>query len=146
LRFRPLGLNFGYECLKNVFTYFLIVATLALYRPWAMRLQGEARMLAAPDERPPVESIESLERFLVRKLGKEFLVNASASKWLQASGSYWNLRVHGRDYPLRTTMAVIEGRARCLTLYSCAPELCRQFRLSGRDRAAGFRRCPASVA
>jgi hypothetical protein len=108
--FGPLWLNFGYEYLKDIRTYFSIVATLALYRLWVMRLQGEARMLAAPDEGPPVESIDRPKRFLVRKLGKEFLVNASEIEWLQASGNYVNLRVRGRDYPLRSTMAALEER------------------------------------
>ena len=75
-----------------------------------MRLQGEARLLAEPDEGPPVEPVDRPERFLVRKLGKEFLINASEIEWLQASGNYVNLRVRGRDYPLRSTMAAIEER------------------------------------
>jgi hypothetical protein len=103
-------LNFGYEYLKDVRTYFGIIATVSLYRLWLMRWQGEARLLAEPDEGPPVEPVERPERFLVRKLGREFLVNASEIEWLQASGNYVNLHVRGRDYPLRATMAGIEER------------------------------------
>jgi hypothetical protein len=109
-RFGGWWLNFGYEYLKDVRTYFLIIGVLVLYRLWLLRWQGEARLLAAPDEGPPVESVERPERFLVRKLGKEFLVNAREIEYLQASGNYVNLRVRGRDYPLRTTMAGIEER------------------------------------
>ena len=54
--------------------------------------------------------VERPERFLVRKLGKEFLVAAADVEWLQASGNYVNLHVRGRDYPLRTTMAAIEAQ------------------------------------
>jgi DNA-binding LytR/AlgR family response regulator len=57
-----------------------------------------------------VEPVERPERFLVRKLGKEFLVAANDIEWLQASANYVNLHVRGRDYPLRTTMAAIEPR------------------------------------
>lgn len=102
--------NFGYEYLKDVRTYFVIVGTLVLYRLWLLRQQGEARLLAEPDEGAPVEPVDRPERFLVRKLGKEFLVNASEIEWLQASGNYVNLHVRGRDYPLRSTMAGIEER------------------------------------
>ena len=102
--------NFGYEYLKDIRTYFLIIALVSLARLWLMRWQGEARLLAEPDEGPPVEPVERPERFLVRKLGKEFLVNASEIEWLQASGNYVNLHVRGRDYPLRSTMASIEER------------------------------------
>jgi Response regulator of the LytR/AlgR family len=54
--------------------------------------------------------VERPERFLVRKLGRDFLVNAREIEWLQASGNYVNLHVRGRDYPLRTTMAAIKDR------------------------------------
>lgn len=102
--------NFGYEYLKDVRTYFGIIVMLALYRLWLLRLQGEAKLLTAPDEGAPVEPVERPERFLVRKLGREFLLNASEIEWLQASGNYVNLHVRGRDYPLRATMAGIEAR------------------------------------
>jgi hypothetical protein len=102
--------NFGYEYLKDVRTYFGIIATVILYRLWLMRLQGEAHLLAEPDDGPPVEPVDRPERFLVRKLGREFLLNASEIEWLQASGNYVNLHVRGRDYPLRATMAGVEQR------------------------------------
>jgi hypothetical protein len=102
--------NFGYEYLKDFRTYFLIIALICLSRLWLMRWQGEARLLVAPEEGPPVEPVDRPERFLVRKLGKEFLINASEIEWLQASGNYVNLHVRGREYPLRATMAGIEER------------------------------------
>ena len=102
--------NFGYEYLKDFRTYFLLIALICLSRLWLMRWQGEARLLVAPEEGPPVEPVDRPERFLVRKLGKEFLINASEIEWLQASGNYVNLHVRGREYPLRATMAGIEER------------------------------------
>jgi hypothetical protein len=101
---------FGYEYLKDVRSYFWILAGIALYRFWVMRFQGEARLLAEPDVGPPVEPVEQPERFLVRKLGKEFLLAAREIEWMQAAGNYVNLHVRGRDYPLRATMAGIEAR------------------------------------
>jgi len=102
--------NFGYEYLKDIRTYFVIIALICLSRLWLMRWQGEARLLVAPEEGLPVEPIDRPERFLVRKLGREFLINASEIEWLQAAGNYVNLRMRGRDYPLRATMAGIEER------------------------------------
>ncbi|BFI94835.1 MAG: LytTR family DNA-binding domain-containing protein [Rhodanobacter sp.] len=102
--------NFGYEYLKDIRSYFLIVALICLSRLWLLRQQGEARLLAEPDDGPPVEPLERPERFLVRKLGKEFLLSASEIEWLQAAGNYVNLHVRGRDYPMRSTMAGIEAR------------------------------------
>lgn len=103
-------INFGYEYLKDVRTYAFIIIVLVLHRLWRLRRQGEAKLLAEPDDGPPVEPVERPERFLVRKLGKEFLVPAREIEWLQAAGNYVNLRVRGRDYPLRSTMAGIESR------------------------------------
>jgi hypothetical protein len=101
----------AYEYLKDVRTYIGILSTVYLYRLLLLRLQGEARLLDAPDDgAPAVEPVERPGRFLVRKLGKEFLVAADDIEWLQASANYVNLRVHGRDYPLRSTMAALEPR------------------------------------
>ena len=99
---------FGYEYLKDARTYAFMVLALEGYRFVLRRWQGEASLLSAPDNAPPIEPIERPERFLVRKLGKEFLIAAADVEWLQASGNYVNLHVRGRDYPLRTTMAAIE--------------------------------------
>lgn len=99
-----------YEYLKDGRGYALILAMLYLYRLFLLRMQGEASLLEAPDAGPPVEPIERPERFLVKKLGKEFLLPAQDIEWMQAWGNYVNLRVRGRDYPLRSTMAAIEER------------------------------------
>ncbi|MBB5208798.1 LytTR family DNA-binding domain-containing protein [Chiayiivirga flava] len=104
----PLGLL--YEYLKDIRDYAGIVVTIEAYRFALRRLQGEATLLAAPDEGPPLEPVERPERFLVRKLGRDFLVAANDIEWLQAAGNYVNLRVRGHDYPLRSTIAGIEAR------------------------------------
>jgi hypothetical protein len=101
----------AYEYLKDVRTYSGMIATLFFYELLMVRLQGEAKLLDAPDDgAPALEPVERPERFLVRKLGKEFLVAADDIEWMQASANYVNLRVHGRDYPLRSTMAALEPR------------------------------------
>ena len=102
--------NFGYEYLKDIRNYFLIIALICLSRLWLLRRQGEAKLLDEPDEGGPLEPVDRPERFLVRKLGKEFLLAAREIEWLQAAGNYVNLHVRGRDYPLRATMAGIEER------------------------------------
>lgn len=99
-----------YEYLKDVRGYASLVATIEGYRFIVRRLQGEASLLVAPDEGAPLESVERPERFLIRKLGREFLIAADDIEWLQAAGNYVNLRVRGHDYPLRSTIAGIEER------------------------------------
>ena len=99
-----------YEYLKDALTFAGMVVAIHGYRMLLRRLQGEARLLDAPDAGPPVEPIDRPERFLVRKLNREFLIATDDIEWLQASGNYVNLHVAGRDYPLRSTIAAIEAR------------------------------------
>lgn len=99
-----------YEYLKDARTYAVFVAIIEGYRFLRRRLHGEARLLSEPDEGPALEPIDRPERFLVRKLGREFLIAAADIEWLQASGNYVNLRVRGHDYPLRSTLTQIERR------------------------------------
>lgn len=99
-----------YEYLKDVRGYTMIVSIIEGYRFVVRRLQGEASLLGRPDEGDPVDPVDRPDRFLVRKLGRDFLIAAEDIEWLQASGNYVNLRVRGHDYPLRSTLGGIEGR------------------------------------
>ena len=102
-----------YEYMKDVRAYLLIVLGVRAYRLFMLRLQGEARVLDPPEgaaEPGPAEPPGSSEspprpdRFLVRKLRREFLIAASDIDWLQAQGNYVGLRVNGHDYLLRATL------------------------------------------
>ncbi|MFS2205456.1 LytTR family DNA-binding domain-containing protein [Variovorax sp. Varisp36] len=107
--------QWGYEYLKDVRVYASIVFGIWAYRLFMLRLQGEARVLDAPEApaeqkgaapaepealSPPVRP----ERFLVRKLRREFLIAATDIDWLQAEGNYVGLHVNGHDYLLRATL------------------------------------------
>lgn len=109
-RFGPWPRELLYEYIKDVRDFAMIVGLIEGYRFVLRRLQGEASLLAAPDAGPPVEPLDRPERFLIRKLGREFLVAARDIEWAQASGNYVNLHVLGHDYPLRSTMAGIESK------------------------------------
>lgn len=120
--------QWGYEYLKDVRAYASIVFGIWAYRLFLLRLQGEARVLDAPEvgvsdvpapqapapsavvdpavpeppAPPPVPARP--ERFLVRKLRREFLIAAGDIDWLQAEGNYVGLHVNGHDYLLRATL------------------------------------------
>ena len=99
--------EFGYEYLKDFRGYFWMLTLIYLYRFVLLRLQGLAEFVAeGPEEAQPQES----DRFLVKKLGREFLVKIDDIDWLEASGNYVNLHVGERTYPLRETMTAIEAR------------------------------------
>lgn len=99
-----------YEFFKDVQTYSLLVVAVHAVAWFGRQRQGEAHLLAPPDDGAPVEPVERPQHFLVRKLGKEFLVATGDVEYAQAAGNYVNLRVRGHDYPLRITMAVLEQR------------------------------------
>ncbi len=95
----------AYEYLKDVRTYAAILVVIYLYRFILRRLQGEASL---PDD-TETESNPS-DRFLIKKLGKEFLVRIDDIEWLEAAGNYVNLHAKGRVYPMRETMTVMSKR------------------------------------
>jgi len=92
-----------YEYLKDVRTYIGLVFLIEGYRFVLRRLKGEARWLDSRDERPE-QSQRRPDRFLVKMLGREFLVPADDIDRAQAAGNYVNLVVGRREYPLRSTM------------------------------------------
>lgn len=105
---------FAYEYLKDVRSYALILGAVLGYRLLLLRLQGEARVLDAPEPAagagPAATPAARPERFLVRKLRKEFLIAAADIEWLQAQGNYIGIHVNGHDYLLRSTLADFLGQ------------------------------------
>lgn len=102
--------EFLYEYAKDAWAYATTLSIAGFYRLLLLRLQGEARFLGVPDAGAIVEPVERPERFLVRKLGSEFLVAARDIERLEAAENYVNLHVRGHVYPLRSTMAAIQER------------------------------------
>ena len=100
--------EFGYEYLKDFRAYLLIIVIIYLYRFVLRRLQGEAGFLDEPRDEEPTTGIS--DRFLVKKLGREFLVRIDEIDWIESSGNYVNLHVGDRVYPLRETMTRIDER------------------------------------
>jgi hypothetical protein len=100
--------EFGYEYLKDFRTYFLILALIYLYRFVIRRLQGEAGFLSEERDEKTVTGLS--DRFLVKKIGREFLVRIDEIDWIESCGNYVNLHVGNRVYPLRETMTRIDER------------------------------------
>lgn len=100
--------RFGYEYLKDIRTYLLFLSLIYLYGFILRRWQGEAGFINEGREDATEEPVT--DRFLVKKLGREFLVKVEQIDWIEASGNYVNLHVGERVYPLRETMAGIHGK------------------------------------
>lgn len=98
----------GYEYLKDARTYAGLLTAIYLYRFVLRRWQGEAGFLTEGREDVPAQPVT--DRFLVKKLGREFLVRVDDVDWIEAAGNYVTLHVGDRLYPLRDTMAGIQRR------------------------------------
>ena len=100
------AMEVGYEYLKDVQTYAVVLALSNLYSFVIRRLQGEAGFLSDDRDSPGPGG----DRFLIKKLGREFLVRLDEIDWIESCGNYVNLHVGDRVYPLRETMTRIADR------------------------------------
>lgn len=104
--FGPWPRELLYEYMKDFRSFLGNVLVIELYRFMLRRLQGEARILdRPPDAEPKPAGPRRPERFLVKMLGREFLIDAERIEWAQAAGNYVNLHVGEREYPLRSTIS-----------------------------------------
>lgn len=104
-RFYDFG-NIGYELLyeyrKDLWGFIFFIVLIKSYGFILSRLQGEANPVEVGED----ETINNnIERLLVKKLGKEFIIRVEDIEWLESSGNYVNLHIKQRIYPMRATMS-----------------------------------------
>ncbi|PAJ74486.1 DNA-binding protein [Pseudoalteromonas sp. NBT06-2] len=104
--------NFGdiwfelfYEYRKDLWSFIFFIIFIQGYNFIISRLQGEASPVAQSEDESENDSESSnIDRLLVKKLGKEFIIKIDDVEWLESAGNYVNLHIKGRIYPLRTTL------------------------------------------
>ncbi|MEN0035473.1 MAG: LytTR family DNA-binding domain-containing protein [Cellvibrio sp.] len=106
--FGHLPMEFFYEYRKDAQAYLTLALVIAGYRFIVRRLQGEASYLADSAESESAEPESPPERLLIKKLGREFLIQTSDIEWIEASGNYANLHIKDTVYPMRITMDKLE--------------------------------------
>ncbi|GGY77009.1 hypothetical protein GCM10011613_21900 [Cellvibrio zantedeschiae] len=97
-----------YEYRKDAQTYLTVALVVFGYRLIVRRLQGEASYLAKDEENEDATSESPPERLLIKKLGREFLIQTADIEWIEASGNYANLHIKNSVYPMRITMDKLE--------------------------------------
>lgn len=107
-QFGDMPVEFFYEYRKDAQAYLSLALVIAGYRFIARRLQGEASYLADSAESASPEPELPPERLLIKKLGREFLIQTSDIEWIEAAGNYANLHIKGSVYPMRITMDKLE--------------------------------------
>jgi len=118
--FGDVWIEFFYEYRKDAQSYLTLALAIFGYRLLVRRLQGEASYIKEEQdiqteqrnseaqntnlqvpEAPP-------ERLLIKKLGREFLIQTGSIEWIEASGNYANLHIKASTYPMRITMDKLE--------------------------------------
>lgn len=114
--------NFGawwpdwfYEYRKDLVAYALIVGGLQAFRTYRLWLQTQIAEPAVTAEAPPasaptVPESAPLERLVVKKLNREFILNAADIDRIDANGNYVTIHAQGSEWPLRESMATLERR------------------------------------
>ncbi len=103
--FGNIGFEMLYEYRKDLWSFIFFVVLIHAYRFIISRLQGEANPIQegealATNQVTPA----SIDRLIVKKLGKEFIINVESIEWMESSGNYVNLYIGDRVYPLRSTL------------------------------------------
>lgn len=93
-----------YEYGKDVVTYAILSAGTIAFAQFLVR-----REEAKPPEPPPPPPAEPLERFAVRKRGKEILLAVGDIAWIEAAGNYAVLHVGGETFEVRSSLTKLEG-------------------------------------
>ena len=105
--------EFLYEYRKDAQTYLTVLIVIFGYRLIVRRLQGEASVIQEGEEQAEIEAANNIasskpERLLIKKLGREFLIQVQDIEWIEASGNYANLHIKDAVYPMRITMEKLE--------------------------------------
>ena len=97
--------NWVYEYRKDLVGYAIIVAGLSAFRIYGLWLDSRKQDVA-----PGVPSGQALERLVVRKLNREFILSISDIDRIEADGNYVTVYVKGDAYPLRESLVALEKR------------------------------------
>ena len=106
--FGPFWANWPYEFRKDFVTYFWILAGLVAFHIYGLWLDNRSR--GATPEADGVPAGEPLERLVVRKLNREFILNITDIDRIEADGNYVTVYVQGSVYPLRESLVTLEKR------------------------------------
>jgi len=91
-----------YEYRKDAWAYILFIVIIYCFRFVVSRLIGEALPITDGELQAHTQPIKKL---IVKKLGKEFIINTEEIEWLESSGNYVNLYIKDRIYPTRSTLS-----------------------------------------
>ena len=98
--------NWIYEYRKDFVTYWLILAGLYAFRMY--RLWLESRLQPAALAESTLGG--GIERLVVKKLNREFILNTTEIDRIESDGNYVTIHAQGTSYPLRESLASLEKK------------------------------------
>ena len=106
-----------YEYRKDLVAYVLILAGLQAFRIYRLWLESQlAAPAPAPTEAastadgPATPETGPLERLVVKKLNREFILNTADIDRIDADGNYVAIHAQGQTWPLRESLTALERR------------------------------------
>jgi hypothetical protein len=105
-----------YEYRKDFVTYLLILLGLQAFRTYRQWLESQPAPPPTPTEASPEASGPAtpepapLERLVVKKLNREFILNTADIDRIDANGNYVTIYAQGDAWPLRESMTALERR------------------------------------
>jgi len=100
--------NWQYEYRKDFLSYWIFVGGLLAFRIYGLWL--DSRDEAAGPATPAERGAPRLERLVVRKLNREFILSIGDIDRIEADGNYVTVYVKGDSYPLRESLVALEKR------------------------------------
>ena len=100
-----------YEYRKDLIAYVLILAGLAAFRIDRLWLESQIEPSASAEATAdaPMEPAP-LERLVVKKLNREFILNTTDIDRIEADGNYVTIHAQGATWPLRESLAALERK------------------------------------
>lgn len=117
--FGPWWPNWLYEYRKDLLTYWLLVICIVafrLYGLWQDSRESPAVVSQpepATDEGAATDSasgVTPLERLVVRKLNREYIISVTDVDRVEADGNYVRVHAQGSSYPRRESLAALERK------------------------------------
>ena len=111
-RFGPWLSDWIYEYRKDLVTYVLILAGLQAFRTYRLWLESQSAPAEAPpaSTEPAASGAAPLERLVVKKLNREFILNAADIDRIEADGNYVTIHAQGNTWPLRESLSALERK------------------------------------
>ena len=109
--FGPFWDNWPYEYRKDFLTYWLVIGTLLAFRVYGLWLEARDRGKGDLASLDPHVRNAPVDRLVVRKLNREFILNSNDIDRIDADGNYVVIYAAGQSYRLRDSL---DGLARRL--------------------------------